>query len=216
MSQQLSRPYLQFDVFEWLIILDQIVLWHFWLFYTFHPWVAFSCHARSSLITYVNWLNVKANAERWYGDAHKPRRNRLHNMSCDNDKAKPLKEPSMDLTRPHPARPVRLLWNFIIWWYGTRGSPKQLLHGSALMCSSLTVKIKGPGWGWGGRTTAPRSEESLLWIWRLALEIYANISPHLVGGVSATTSGSFTVRARLWPSRTCHQQQAGLAVKRRG
>lgn len=94
---------------------------------------------------------------------------------------------------PHPARPVRLLWNFIIWWYGTRGSLEQLLHGSEIMCSSLTVEIEGPGWGWGGKTSAPRSEESLLWIWRLALEISVNGSQHLVGGVSAATR-AFTAK----------------------
>lgn len=157
MSRQLARLILSTVGLEWLIILHQIVLWHFRLFYTFHPWVAFCCRARSCLTSYVKRLNVEANAERWYGDSHEPRRNRLHNMSCDNDKAKPLEEPSMDLTRPHPARPVRLLWNFIIWWYGTRDSPEQLLPGSELMCSSLTVKIKGSrlrvGVGGGGAHT---------------------------------------------------------------
>lgn len=53
----------------------------------------------------------------------------------------------MDLTWPHLARPVRLFWNFIIWWYGTQDSLEQILHGSELMCFTLTVKIKGPGWG---------------------------------------------------------------------
>lgn len=55
----------------------------------------------------------------------------------------------MDLTRPHLARPVRLLWNFRIWWYGTGDSLEGLLRGSAPTCFTLTVKIKGPGRGRG-------------------------------------------------------------------
>lgn len=38
--------------------------------------------------------------------------------------------------------------------WGPRDSLEWLLHGSEVTCFTLTVKIKGPGWGWGAKTNS--------------------------------------------------------------
>lgn len=96
-----------------------------------HAGVVFRRRVGSSLTPYVNWLNVKANAERRYGETHKPGRNALRSISSDKDRSEPVEGPSMDLTRPRLARPVRLLWNCGIWWYG-RGDGLEGLNQRAL------------------------------------------------------------------------------------
>lgn len=44
------------------------------------------------------------------------RREDPHNISCDNDRSKPLKQPPMVLTWPQLARSVTLLWNFFYYF----------------------------------------------------------------------------------------------------
>lgn len=90
---------------------------------------------------------VKANAGRWYGDTHEPRRNRLHDMRSDNDKDKTSGRTFSGCDKASVLPDLPDLGNLIIWWWGPQGSLEPLLHASQLMRSSLTVKIKGPGWG---------------------------------------------------------------------
>lgn len=51
-----------------------------------------------------------------YRETHKPKIEGPHNISCDNDRSKPLEKPSMDLTWSHLAGSVKLLLNFSFYF----------------------------------------------------------------------------------------------------
>lgn len=84
-----------------------------------------------------------------YRETHKPRIERPHNISCDNNRPKCLEQPSGNLTWSHLAGCAKLLLNFSSSYFVLRNtvSLKQLLHEFEVMCFALTVMITGLSWG---------------------------------------------------------------------
>lgn len=72
-----------------------------------------------------------------------------HIITCDNDRAKPLEQPSMDVTWAHLARSVKLLLNFSFYYFVVRNTV-QPRAAPALVWSNVLYPDsddKGPGLG---------------------------------------------------------------------
>lgn len=113
-----------------------------------------------------------------YWETHMPWIEGPHIISCDNDRSKPLEQPSMDLTWSHLAGSVKLLLNVSFYYFVVRSTIQPRAATAWVWSNVLYPDSEDKGSGLGGeeeKTTTLRSPESLLWMWRLALQFYANM-----------------------------------------
>lgn len=84
-----------------------------------------------------------------YRETHKPRIEGPHNISCDNDRSKPPKQPSMDLTWSHLAGSVKLLLNFSFYYFAVRNTVQPRAAPAWVWSNVLypDSEDKGPGLG---------------------------------------------------------------------